>query len=203
MCRCKQVSDRLGRWHARAGRDHGRWTSSRHRRAGWNRRRGLSRTRTARVQVRTLKGEVGAAEASLIRGVHNDAEISNESGRVFLSGQIQVDVAIAYQCQHEQSSRVFRVWGITSQKSWVQSYFHACQTDRQPRTCRARRDCTSGFQWHRTDPSGSQQKCSSSQRWGIYGCDTLWRNHQLRVAYPKKNMEILTKGTTHGRKSRN
>jgi hypothetical protein len=47
----------------------------------------------ARIQVRTLKREVCAAEASLIRGVHNDTEVSNESGRVLLSGQIQVDVA--------------------------------------------------------------------------------------------------------------
>jgi hypothetical protein len=56
----------------------------------------LSRTRTARTHVRTLKSEVGAAEASLIRGVHNDAEISNEGGRVFLGGQEQVDVAVGY-----------------------------------------------------------------------------------------------------------
>ena len=86
----------LRRGHARAGRNHGRRTSSRHRRIGGNRRRGLSRTRTARTQVRTLKSEVGAAEASLIRGVHNNAEISNESGRVFLGGQEQVDVAVEY-----------------------------------------------------------------------------------------------------------
>ena len=54
----------------------------------------MSRTRTARIQVRTLKSEVGAAEARLVRGVHNNAEISKESGRVGLSGQEQVDVAI-------------------------------------------------------------------------------------------------------------
>jgi hypothetical protein len=101
VCRCRQVSGRLGRWHARAGRDHGRGTSSHHRRAGGNRRRGLSRTRTARTQVRTLKSKVGAAEASLIRGVHNDAEISDEGGRVLLSGQVQVDVALKSWCQHK------------------------------------------------------------------------------------------------------
>jgi hypothetical protein len=56
----------------------------------------LSRTRTARTQVRTLKSEVGAAETSLIRGVHNNAEISNESRRVLLGGQEQVDVAVEY-----------------------------------------------------------------------------------------------------------
>ena len=96
MCRRRQVSSRLGRWHAGAGRNHGRRTSSRHRRVGGNKRGGLSRTRTARTQIRTLKSEVGAAEASLIRGVHNDAEISNESGCVLLGGQEQVDVAVEY-----------------------------------------------------------------------------------------------------------
>lgn len=76
----------------------GRRTSSRDRGTGRNRRKGLSRTRTARTQVRTLKTEVGAAEARLVRGVHNNAEISNESGSILLSGQEQVDVAVKYRC---------------------------------------------------------------------------------------------------------
>jgi len=54
----------------------------------------LSRTRTARTQVRTLNREVGAAEARFVRGVYNNAEISDKSGRILLSGQEEVDVAV-------------------------------------------------------------------------------------------------------------
>lgn len=97
----------------------------------------MSRTRTASTRVRTLNGEVRAAETRLVRGVHNDAEISNESGRVLLGGQEEVDVAVEGDCQHERSFKAFRSWKITSRKSWVQSYFHACQKDLQPRTCPA------------------------------------------------------------------
>ena len=116
----------------------------------------MSRTRTARIQVRTLKSEVGTAEARLVRGVHNNAEISKEGGRVGLSGQEEVDVAVSYCCQHKRSSELQQVWEITSWKSWVQSCFHACQTDLQPRTCLARRGCKQEPQWRRTGPSESQ-----------------------------------------------
>lgn len=44
--------------------------------------------------MRTLEYEVGTAETCLVRGVHNYAEIADESGCVLLSGQVRVDVAV-------------------------------------------------------------------------------------------------------------
>jgi hypothetical protein len=72
----------------------------------------LSRTgtRTARSDIRTFESEVGAAETCLIRRVHDDAEVADESWSVFLSRQVEIDVAVEYKCVSIERVSKYKTW---------------------------------------------------------------------------------------------
>jgi hypothetical protein len=108
----------------------------------------LSRTgtRTARSVVRTLQCEVGAAETCLVRRVHDDAEVADESWRVLLSRQVKVDVAVESKLLALSESRIITGRRLTSQRDSARSYCHACQTNHQPDTCPAERRYKQGTQ---------------------------------------------------------
>jgi hypothetical protein len=54
--------------------------------------RRAARTRTARAHVRTLECEVGAGEASLVRGVNDNAQVADEGLGVLLGGEEHVGI---------------------------------------------------------------------------------------------------------------
>ena len=86
--------------------------------------------------MRTLECEVGAGEASLVRGVNDDAQVADESLGVLLGGEEHVGVPDELFRLARCLSPMEGFWKseFTLQRSWVQSCFHACPTSRQPRT---------------------------------------------------------------------
>jgi hypothetical protein len=85
--------------------------------------------------MRTLESEVGAGEASLVRGVNDDAQVADKGRSTLLGGEEEVTIPnelfMSAQCSLPMHSGKS---DFTLRRSWVRSCFHACPTSRQPRT---------------------------------------------------------------------